>query len=164
VPVAKIRVGVRSRSLCEHAIVALVESIKTFGLQTPVSVIVDPASRDERYLLVVGLHRLEACRRLGRAHIEARIVDLDDTERRLLEIAENLHRAELTAFERADHIEQWIRLSGERRKAAEISAQLALKIANDGSARGRPESGINAAVREPALSALKRSAPSRLPV
>jgi hypothetical protein len=30
-------------------------------------------------------------------------------EARLWEIAENLHRAELTALERAEHISQWIR-------------------------------------------------------
>jgi hypothetical protein len=46
--------------------------------------------------------------------------------------------------ERAAHIAEWVRLTGEK----EISAQLAPKIAKDGSTRGRPESGINAAVRE----------------
>jgi ParB family transcriptional regulator, chromosome partitioning protein len=83
VPVAKIRVGERSRSLREEAVVALIESIKTIGLQTPISLQIDSSSRDERYVLVAGLHRLEACRRLGMAHVDARIVDLDETERRL---------------------------------------------------------------------------------
>src|SRR5215510_6728562 len=97
VPLAMIRVGDRSRALCEDAVVSLAESIKTIGLQTPIFVQIDPVSRDERYLLVAGLHRLEACRRLGMAHIDALIMDLNQTERRLWEIAENLHRAELTA-------------------------------------------------------------------
>jgi len=35
----------------------------------------------------------------------------DEREARLWEIAENLHRAELTAQERADHIAEWVRLT-----------------------------------------------------
>lgn len=33
---------------------------------------------------------------------------------RLWEIAENLHRAELTVQERAEHIAEWVRLTGEK--------------------------------------------------
>jgi ParB/RepB/Spo0J family partition protein len=152
VPVAKIRVGERSRSLREEAVVALIESIKTIGLQTPISLQIDSSSRDERYVLVAGLHRLEACRRLGMAHVDARIVDLDETERRLWEISENLHRAELTALERSEHIDQWIKLFRERAEAKarleRLSGQKTQKIAKDGSSRGRPEGGVSAAVRE----------------
>jgi hypothetical protein len=39
------------------------------------------------------------------------VVDGDEVECRLLEIAENLHRAELTAIERAEHIAERIRLT-----------------------------------------------------
>jgi uncharacterized ParB-like nuclease family protein len=85
VPVAKIRVGERSRALREDAVAALVESIKSIGLQTPISAQVDESSREEQYLLVAGRHRLEACRRLGMGHVDARIVDLNETERRLWE-------------------------------------------------------------------------------
>ena len=114
VPVAKIRVGERSRALREDALASLIESIKTIGLKTPISVRVDESSREERYLLVAGRHRLEACRRLGVTHIDARIVDLDGVRRKLWEIAENLHRAELTVAERSEHIAEWIRLVEER--------------------------------------------------
>jgi ParB/RepB/Spo0J family partition protein len=141
VPVTKIRVGDRSRALREDAMVSLVESIKTIGLQAPISVQIDPSSREERYVLVAGLHRLEACRRIGLAHIDARILELDETERRLWEISENLHRAELTALERSEHIAEWVRLSNER---MEQSAQLAPK----GPIGHRPQGGVNAAVRE----------------
>jgi ParB-like chromosome segregation protein Spo0J len=153
VPVAKIRVGERSRALCDDALASLVESIKSIGLQTPISVQIDRSSHDERYLLVAGRHRLEACRRLGVAHIDARIVDLDEVQRKLWEIAENLHRAELTVTERSEHIAEWIRLMDQKvaqleppggkqpkergiRKAAKelgidrADAQRAIKIAN----------------------------------
>jgi hypothetical protein len=53
-------------------------------------------------------------------------------------IVENLDRAELTVQQRAEHIAEWIELCEER-----VSAQPAPKPQG-----GRPESGINAAVRE----------------
>jgi hypothetical protein len=85
------------------------------------------------------------------AHVDARIIDLDEIERRLWEVAENLHRAELTALERSEHIEQWIGLAEQRRKATEVSAQIAPKLSQKGVGQGvgggRPESGINAAAR-----------------
>ncbi|WP_131311906.1 hypothetical protein [Siculibacillus lacustris] len=67
---------------------------------------------------------------------------------RLWEIAENLHRAELTVLEHDEHVSEWVRLTEER----EVSAQVAPKLPSVGVGRGvgggRPESGINAAVRE----------------
>jgi len=37
----------------------------------------------------------------------------DYTTRRLVEITENLHRAELTALERSNMVEEWAELTGE---------------------------------------------------
>jgi ParB/RepB/Spo0J family partition protein len=49
---------------------ALAESILEDGLQSPISV-----RRDgERYVLVSGLHRLEACKALGESTITAIVV------------------------------------------------------------------------------------------
>lgn len=68
---------------------------------------------------------------------------LDEIDRKLWEIAENLHRSELTAKERAEQIAEWVRLAEEKRKRSEkVSAQVGPKP------NGRPESGINAASRE----------------
>jgi hypothetical protein len=61
------------------------------------------------------------------------------------EIAENLHRAELTALERSEHIAEWVRLTEGKNQPAQV-APIESKRA-DG--RGhRKEGGINAAVRE----------------
>ena len=60
---------------------------------------------------------LEACRRLGMELVAVAIHEGDETDARLWEIAENLHRAELTVQERADHIAEWVRLTGEKAKA-----------------------------------------------
>lgn len=46
--------------------------------------------------------------------ILAEVMDADETQCRLWEIAENLHRAELSALERDEHVAEWIRLTGEK--------------------------------------------------
>jgi ParB-like nuclease domain len=57
-----------------------------------------------------GGHRLAAVKRLGLEYIECFVVENEsDDQARLWEIAENLHRAELTALERAEQIAEWIR-------------------------------------------------------
>ena len=59
----------------------------------------------ERYRLIAGRHRLEAIRQLGRDAIYARIVSgIDAAAAELMEIDENLIRAELSPAEHALHI------------------------------------------------------------
>ncbi len=60
------------------------------------------------------------------------------------EIAENLHRADLTVQERADHIAEWVRITGE--KLAQQPAQVAPPVRKHGHAQA--PTGINAAVRD----------------
>jgi hypothetical protein len=87
---------------------------------------------------------------LGWERIDCAIVYLDETGRRLWEIAENLHRAELTALERSDHQAEWIRLTEAKEPLIEgVSSQFGTKLSARGrSGEGRPESGVTAAVRE----------------
>lgn len=60
----------RRKDLNARTVDTLAESILVEGLQSPISV-----RRDEgRYVLVTGLHRLEACRALGEDTIDAVIV------------------------------------------------------------------------------------------
>jgi hypothetical protein len=64
-----------------------------------------------------------------------------------LRIAENLHRAELIALERDEHIAEWIRLS--ELKTQDLSAQVASKGPyKSGEKAHRPEGGVRAASRE----------------
>ena len=49
---------------------ALAESIAETGLQSPILVRPDK----ERYVLVSGLHRLEACKALGETRVKANVV------------------------------------------------------------------------------------------
>jgi ParB-like chromosome segregation protein Spo0J len=65
-PIASIYVPVKRRAtLKPEAVAKIAESILQVGQQTPILV-----RRDgERFVLVEGLHRLEACRALGEAAI-----------------------------------------------------------------------------------------------
>lgn len=100
-------IGTRHRSLDSSRVESLAESIKAIGLQTPISVYVDG---DDHAHLVAGLHRLEAARHLGWERIDANFVKMDDVERELWEIAENLHRVELTKEQRDEHIRRYAEL------------------------------------------------------
>jgi ParB family chromosome partitioning protein len=107
---ADIIVGDRLRALHRERVERLKESISRIGLKTPISV----RASERGWTLVAGRHRLEACIELGMNEIPVVAETGSELEARLWEIAENLHRAELTALERAEHINQWIRLRGER--------------------------------------------------
>jgi N6-adenosine-specific RNA methylase IME4/ParB-like chromosome segregation protein Spo0J len=85
------------------AVDELAESISRNGLQQPI--IIRPRSRGGMgYELVAGLHRLKAVGKLNELNIRAEIHDLDDDEAKLVEIDENLIRADLTPAERVIHI------------------------------------------------------------
>lgn len=97
----------RARGLDDAAVARLAESMQRLGLRTPISVRFD----EDDLVLVAGRHRLEAAKRLGWEQIEAVFIDGDEADARLWEISENLHRAELSAVERAEHIDEWRRLT-----------------------------------------------------
>ena len=113
VQLAQIRVADRLRLALDEATVATIAgSMAELGLQS--SVLLRPWrvagaegsdawGREDAglFALVAGAHRLEAARRLGWAHIEALIVEGTPDEARLIEIDENLARAELTVLDRA---------------------------------------------------------------
>jgi len=143
---------------------ALVRSIRTIGLQVPLTVI----ERDGRYVLIAGRHRLEALRVIGEERVPARVVDFNDIEARLWTISENLHRTELSTLQRSEQIAEFARLSQERMDAAkcapvsstatppEVLAQVAQKPQGDNPQTGQiahPEKryeqrGVSLASRE----------------
>jgi ParB family chromosome partitioning protein len=92
----------------EAAVVALAESMQRLGQLSPISVY---SPDDNTLRLVTGLHRLEAAKRLGWEGIDAVVVTGNEIERELQEIAENLHRSELTALERDTQIGRWAELT-----------------------------------------------------
>ncbi|MCY4318035.1 MAG: ParB N-terminal domain-containing protein [Alphaproteobacteria bacterium] len=93
-----IETGDRLRSVDEAAVEHIAESMQHQGQLYPIQIrTIEPG----RFRLLAGAHRLAAARKLGWTHIEAFLVDdLDEEESRLLEIDENLCRAELTQLDR----------------------------------------------------------------
>lgn len=135
-PIEDIVVADGRREVDPAVVKRLADSIDSIGLRHPITV----RKKGEKYILVAGRHRMEAFKKLEREHIPSCIVSMTNAEARMWEIAENLHRAELTKLQRADNIAEWVQLCEEQR-AKDISAQVAPKS-------GRPESGMNAASRE----------------
>lgn len=81
----------------------LMQSIREIGLLNPITLTKD-------FRLVAGLHRLEACKRLGWTEIEAVFIEADELKARLAQIDENLVRQELTDLERAEALAERKRL------------------------------------------------------
>ena len=113
VELAAIRTGERLRAALDRAKVeAIAASMAVIGLQTPILLrpwrAPDAANPDRwgaddagLFAVVAGAHRLAAAAELGWIRIEAIVVDGTPDEMRLIEIDENLARAELTALGRA---------------------------------------------------------------
>lgn len=71
IPIEKIYVPVKRRhTLKPETVEELAESILEIGQQRPIHIRAD----GERFVLVEGLHRLEACKALGEEMIDALIV------------------------------------------------------------------------------------------
>lgn len=139
-----IYVGERLRHVDQDRVAALASSIKEIGLITPLTIrMVDEMEingKTERDVpvLISGYTRMQALTSLGIDSAPCIEVTADDIEAQLWEIAENLHRSELTALERGQHIAKWIELN-----AARVLFQSETK------SRGRPiTKGIRAAQRD----------------
>lgn len=91
-----------------------------------------------------------------------RMAHADETEAqaRMWEIAENLHRAELTELERSEHVAEWISIAEQAAAEAEAARQKDGRVAGEScqsdtklskrgrKGEGRKKSGINQASRE----------------
>lgn len=141
-PIDAIFIPDRLRKISENSVSALIDSIRTIGLQTPITVRFAKSINDDGVVLVSGRHRLEACKRLGADAINCLMFNGTDVEAELWEIAENLHRSDLTVLERADHTARWVALTEGK------LAQLA-PVSGRGRIEGRGnEGGLRAAARE----------------
>lgn len=119
------------RGVDGDAVATLAKSIERIGLQTPITIRVDNAIPDpetgeviDAYSLVAGRHRLEAYRQLGLERIPAVVRECSEIDAELWEIAENLHRSDLTKAERDKQIRRYAELL---KHAEEISRQNVVK-------------------------------------
>jgi N6-adenosine-specific RNA methylase IME4 len=92
----------RLRRLRPEKVNEIAESIAAIGLINPITVKPHPSTG---FVLVAGRHRLEAVRQLGLDSIRATVrTGLDATQAELVEIDENLVRADLSDAERVLHL------------------------------------------------------------
>ena len=102
ISIKDIKVSRRLRRTDEGNIADLAESIKGIGLLHPITV----AIRDDEYLLLAGLHRLEAAKLLGWKTIPANCVPSNDIINELIEIEENAVSLPLDAIQESQHIKR----------------------------------------------------------
>ena len=161
------------RALQPDTVADLVQSMRVLGLLSPVAVrwvrkevtLPNALTVKGAYHLVYGLHRLAAARQLGWKEIPCQILfsstaaienasapKMQGSDRHawMVEIAENLHRAELTALERSEHIAAWIKLMEENPQGFGEAEEISGEVDRRGS--GRPKGGRSAAAREIGIS------------
>lgn len=114
-----IEIGQRLREVDPEAVERIAASMQEIGLRTPISVryyferpdLLPDANSTDALLLLTGAHRLAAAKKLGWQQIECIVhYDGDEVDAQLWEIAENLHRAELTKAQRDEHIRRYAEL------------------------------------------------------
>lgn len=155
IPLSMIVSSDGARPLVDAAVAVIAESIERVGLLQPIIVQETKLMRGgvfaPGYRLVAGHHRVEACRRLGWQMIDAIELgeDVSFLEKELIEIDENLCRAELTPAQRAAAIKRrkeiWEALHPE---SGSICATLGGRgnvgfAADTAKASGEPKSSIN---------------------
>ena len=98
IEVTKIIQGKNIRTECDAEISELAESIEKQGLINPILV---QKLESGQYEVIAGHRRFEAVKRLGLPYIECNIIedDLSEKEVILTQIAENVQRKNMSAFE-----------------------------------------------------------------
>lgn len=140
ISVANIEIGERHRALSDDAVKRLAASMSDMGLRSPITIrVVDDYVLDDGEIcdgvpvLVAGAHRLAAAKLLGWTHIDCIDADDDAITAELWELAENLHRLDLTKEQRDEHIRRYADLITMRR-------QLLNKKSDNCAPVGRPKS------------------------
>lgn len=142
------------RTVQRDKVSVIADSIAKIGLRTPITVRpciqVSLGREIDAFEIVSGRHRYEAYLKLGMAEIEAFVMEDGEIDARLWELAENLHRADLTEAEKRQHIAEWVRLTEDKQAAERQLHHRGEAVLSDGRMAGHQhrESGISAAARE----------------
>lgn len=100
--IGDIVIGNRKRELNKDKVEELADSFKLIGQLEPITV----TQKNGQYILLAGLHRLEAAKLLGWESIEAKVFTGNELECELVEIDENLMNNNLTVLEQAEHLKR----------------------------------------------------------
>lgn len=142
-----------ARPIVPGKVVAIAGSFKEIGQRQPIGV---RAVRRwacgvqiDAFEIVFGNHRYEAAKTLGYETIAGEVLAADDLRLELVMIAENLHRAELSALEHDEQVKKWDRIVQELN-----SRQSDAKSKDDRNPKGsgRHKGGVRQTARELDLS------------
>lgn len=168
--VEDIVIGERHRALSGDAVDRLAGSMQDIGLRQPITVrIVEEMELDGELIagvpiLVAGAHRLAAAKQLGWAHIDCIEVEDDPIKAELWELAENLHRCDLTKEQRDEHLRRYAELV-EKRAVVQSQQNASIESKRDDRRGHRPKGTARIVAEETGLSvdtvrrALNPSAP-----
>jgi len=118
IPLNSLQFSLQARTIVDGKVKDIAESIKLLGLLQPI-LVESIVGRTDIYRIVCGHHRVAACRKIGLTEIDAVVVDSDVLTNELIEIDENLCRAELTTAQ--------IRAFTKRREQIWIALRLKVK-------------------------------------
>jgi ParB family chromosome partitioning protein len=130
----RVRTAHRLRPVDADWAALLADRIKEQGLRQPIAVRAADAEGDHQ--LIFGGHRVAACRMLGWETIPAEVLDVSDLQAELLEVEENLIRAELNPLDRAVFLQRhqvvWEALHPETRHGGKRAKKGAEPSRHDG--------------------------------
>ena len=101
------------RRLNSDVVDELAESFSIVKQIQPVSVR-QSGKNPEKYEVICGFHRVAAARKLNWPSIDALVFEGDELDLPLIEIAENLHRKELSVYEKACLHTKWLKLAQQK--------------------------------------------------
>lgn len=136
VDIDTIHIGSRLREPDMAKVAELAKSISEIGMLNPPAVrfvdkmMINGVEEHNAAILIVGHHRLLAAKKLGKESIECDVYDVDPLRAELMEIDENLQRAELSPAEEARHIrrrqEVWEEINGSSKAIGARAANAAM--------------------------------------
>ena len=88
------------KGINEENVQSLADSIREFGLQTPICVMV-VRRKDYKYQLISGHRRFKAHQLLGKTEIAARVYECTKREAHILNLVENIERKKISILEEA---------------------------------------------------------------
>ena len=97
IKISEISINPRRREVNPKDVRELADSIAELDLMNPITI-------DRNYVLIAGLHRLEAMKLLGRTEIECIISSLEGLQAELAEIDENFVRCDLPTVDHNDMV------------------------------------------------------------
>jgi ParB-like chromosome segregation protein Spo0J len=122
VAVAEVEVIGRRREVEPEKVKTIAASMSKIGLRTPITLRrIKKGLGTTVLVLVAGGYRLAAAESLGWKDIDAFIMEGDETDARMWQLIEDVHRAELTALQRAESVAELVQLVRKSEKGGQLA-------------------------------------------